>query len=55
MFAEKMNTVLNFFPLPIQAAWKHAIEKAKSMPDPWAVFHLEDVETEPCVRYRSAI
>ncbi|XP_034049421.1 LOW QUALITY PROTEIN: eukaryotic elongation factor 2 kinase [Thalassophryne amazonica] len=33
-------------------AWRHAIEKAKSMPDPWAQFHLEDIETEPCVRYR---
>ncbi|KAM9837468.1 eukaryotic elongation factor 2 kinase isoform 2-T3 [Aulostomus maculatus] len=32
--------------------WKHAIEKAKAMPDPWAQFHLEDIETEPCVRYR---
>ncbi|XP_076856168.1 eukaryotic elongation factor 2 kinase isoform X2 [Brachyhypopomus gauderio] len=35
-----------------RATWKHAIEKARSMPDPWAEFHLEDVETEPCVRYR---
>ncbi|KAF7705082.1 eukaryotic elongation factor 2 kinase isoform X4 [Silurus meridionalis] len=35
-----------------KAAWKHAIQKAKAMPDPWAEFHLEDVETEPCVRYR---
>ncbi|XP_070846737.1 eukaryotic elongation factor 2 kinase isoform X2 [Chaetodon trifascialis] len=33
-------------------AWKHAIEKAKAMPDPWAQFHLEDIKTEPCVRYR---
>ncbi|XP_054454944.1 eukaryotic elongation factor 2 kinase isoform X2 [Anoplopoma fimbria] len=33
-------------------AWKHAIEKAKAMPDPWAQFHLEDIETEPCIRYR---
>ncbi|XP_076616193.1 eukaryotic elongation factor 2 kinase isoform X2 [Chaetodon auriga] len=33
-------------------AWKHAIEKAKVMPDPWAQFHLEDIKTEPCVRYR---
>ncbi|XP_071763881.1 eukaryotic elongation factor 2 kinase isoform X2 [Centroberyx gerrardi] len=35
-----------------RATWKHAIEKAKAMPDPWAEFHLEDKETEPCVRYR---
>ncbi|XP_037610686.1 eukaryotic elongation factor 2 kinase isoform X3 [Sebastes umbrosus] len=35
-----------------KAAWKHAIEKAKAMPDPWAEFHLEDIETEPCIRYR---
>ncbi|KAG5854348.1 hypothetical protein ANANG_G00036880 [Anguilla anguilla] len=35
-----------------RAAWKHAIEKAKSMPDPWAQFHLEEIETELCVRYR---
>ncbi|KAM9336670.1 eukaryotic elongation factor 2 kinase isoform 3-T3 [Symphorus nematophorus] len=33
-------------------AWKHAIEKAKAMPDPWAQFHLEDIKTEPCTRYR---
>ncbi|XP_063076680.1 eukaryotic elongation factor 2 kinase [Engraulis encrasicolus] len=35
-----------------RAAWKHAIEKAKAMPDPWAEFHLEEVQTEPCIRYR---
>ncbi|XP_066520488.1 eukaryotic elongation factor 2 kinase isoform X3 [Hoplias malabaricus] len=35
-----------------KATWKHAIEKAKAMPDPWAEFHLEEVETEPCIRYR---
>ncbi|XP_066520487.1 eukaryotic elongation factor 2 kinase isoform X2 [Hoplias malabaricus] len=35
-----------------RATWKHAIEKAKAMPDPWAEFHLEEVETEPCIRYR---
>uniref|UniRef100_A0A3Q3NJK4 Eukaryotic elongation factor 2 kinase n=1 Tax=Labrus bergylta TaxID=56723 RepID=A0A3Q3NJK4_9LABR len=33
-------------------AWKHAIEKAKAMPDPWAQFHLEEIQTEPCTRYR---
>ncbi|XP_070707912.1 eukaryotic elongation factor 2 kinase isoform X4 [Pempheris klunzingeri] len=32
--------------------WKHAIEKAKAMPDPWAQFHLEEIKTEPCIRYR---
>ncbi|XP_054067446.1 eukaryotic elongation factor 2 kinase isoform X4 [Rissa tridactyla] len=32
--------------------WKHAIQKAKHMPDPWAEFHLEDVETEQATRYR---
>ncbi|XP_040923207.1 eukaryotic elongation factor 2 kinase isoform X4 [Toxotes jaculatrix] len=32
--------------------WKNAIEKAKAMPDPWAQFHLEDIETELCTRYR---
>uniref|UniRef100_A0A671X861 Eukaryotic elongation factor 2 kinase n=1 Tax=Sparus aurata TaxID=8175 RepID=A0A671X861_SPAAU len=35
-----------------QDAWKHAIEKAKAMPDPWAQFHLEEIKTEPCIRYR---
>ncbi|XP_030631429.1 eukaryotic elongation factor 2 kinase isoform X2 [Chanos chanos] len=35
-----------------RATWKHAIEKARSMPDPWAEFHLEDIETEPCIRFR---
>uniref|UniRef100_A0A4W4FYG9 Eukaryotic elongation factor 2 kinase n=1 Tax=Electrophorus electricus TaxID=8005 RepID=A0A4W4FYG9_ELEEL len=35
-----------------KATWKHAIEKARAMPDPWAEFHLEDVRTEPCIRYR---
>ncbi|XP_015445420.1 eukaryotic elongation factor 2 kinase isoform X2 [Pteropus alecto] len=33
-------------------AWKHAIEKAKHMPDPWAEFHLEDVATECATRHR---
>ncbi|XP_066465586.1 eukaryotic elongation factor 2 kinase isoform X3 [Tiliqua scincoides] len=33
-------------------AWKHAIEKAKHMPDPWAEFHLEDIETEYATRHR---
>lgn len=32
--------------------WKKAIEKAKAMPDPWAQFHLEEIKSEPCVRYR---
>uniref|UniRef100_W5KNJ2 Eukaryotic elongation factor 2 kinase n=1 Tax=Astyanax mexicanus TaxID=7994 RepID=W5KNJ2_ASTMX len=36
-----------------KATWKHAIEKARAMPDPWAEFHLEEVETEPCIRYRN--
>ncbi|EHB13195.1 Elongation factor 2 kinase [Heterocephalus glaber] len=33
-------------------AWKHAIEKAKHMPDPWAEFHLEDIAKENATRYR---
>ncbi|XP_063286436.1 eukaryotic elongation factor 2 kinase isoform X2 [Pelobates fuscus] len=33
-------------------AWKHAIQKAKQMPDPWAEFHLEDIETEHGIRHR---
>ncbi|XP_025772435.1 eukaryotic elongation factor 2 kinase [Puma concolor] len=32
-------------------AWKHAIEKAKHMPDPWAEFHLEDIATECATRH----
>ncbi|KAH1184131.1 eukaryotic elongation factor 2 kinase [Mauremys mutica] len=36
----------------IKEAWKHAIQKAKHMPDPWAEFHLEDIETEYATRYR---
>lgn len=39
--------------LLLQETWKHAIEKAKHMPDPWAEFHLEDIETEHATRYRS--
>ncbi|KAM4526727.1 eukaryotic elongation factor 2 kinase isoform 3-T3 [Fundulus diaphanus] len=35
-----------------RAAWIKAIEKARALPDPWAEFHLEEIETEPCVRYR---
>uniref|UniRef100_A0A3P8U5W5 Eukaryotic elongation factor 2 kinase n=1 Tax=Amphiprion percula TaxID=161767 RepID=A0A3P8U5W5_AMPPE len=35
-----------------RTAWLHAIEKAKAMPDPWAQFHLEEIATEPCIRYR---
>lgn len=41
-------------PLPLQEAWKHAIEKAKHMPDPWAEFHLEDIASECATRHRSA-
>ncbi|XP_078274165.1 eukaryotic elongation factor 2 kinase isoform X1 [Rhinoraja longicauda] len=33
-------------------AWRHALEKAKHMPDPWAEFHLEEIETEMATRYR---
>ncbi|XP_039216485.1 eukaryotic elongation factor 2 kinase isoform X3 [Crotalus tigris] len=33
-------------------AWKHAIEKAKHMPDPWAEFHLENIKMENATRYR---
>ncbi|XP_075035802.1 eukaryotic elongation factor 2 kinase isoform X2 [Mixophyes fleayi] len=33
-------------------AWKHAIQKAKQMPDPWAEFHLEDIEAEHAIRHR---
>ncbi|XP_069839888.1 eukaryotic elongation factor 2 kinase isoform X2 [Dendropsophus ebraccatus] len=33
-------------------AWKHAIQKAKQMPDPWAEFHLEDIDTEHAIRHR---
>ncbi|KAM4632235.1 eukaryotic elongation factor 2 kinase isoform 2-T2 [Discoglossus pictus] len=33
-------------------AWRHAIQKAKQMPDPWAEFHLEDIETEHATRHR---
>ncbi|KAM5328884.1 eukaryotic elongation factor 2 kinase isoform 2-T3 [Glossophaga mutica] len=36
----------------IKEAWKHAIEKAKHMPDPWAEFHLEDITTECATRHR---
>ncbi|KTF85071.1 hypothetical protein cypCar_00021701 [Cyprinus carpio] len=38
-----------------RATWKHAIEKAKAMPDPWAEFHLEEIETERCTRYRKKL
>nr|XP_019607220.1 PREDICTED: eukaryotic elongation factor 2 kinase isoform X1 [Rhinolophus sinicus]XP_019607221.1 PREDICTED: eukaryotic elongation factor 2 kinase isoform X1 [Rhinolophus sinicus] len=33
-------------------AWKHAVQKAKHMPDPWAEFHLEDIATECATRHR---
>ncbi|XP_036923175.1 eukaryotic elongation factor 2 kinase isoform X5 [Sturnira hondurensis] len=33
-------------------AWKHAIEKAKHIPDPWAEFHLEDITPECATRHR---
>uniref|UniRef100_A0A2H6N7L7 Uncharacterized protein n=1 Tax=Micrurus carvalhoi TaxID=3147026 RepID=A0A2H6N7L7_9SAUR len=36
----------------VREAWKHAIEKAKHMPDPWAEFHLEDIKMENATRYR---
>ncbi|KAG8145639.1 putative Eukaryotic elongation factor 2 kinase protein [Naja naja] len=36
-------------------AWKHAIEKAKHMPDPWAEFHLEEFKMENATRYRKKL
>ncbi|XP_056901718.1 eukaryotic elongation factor 2 kinase isoform X2 [Takifugu flavidus] len=33
-------------------AWARAIEKARARPDPWAEFHLEEIKTESCTRYR---
>uniref|UniRef100_A0A8C6Y137 Eukaryotic elongation factor 2 kinase n=1 Tax=Naja naja TaxID=35670 RepID=A0A8C6Y137_NAJNA len=36
----------------VREAWKHAIEKAKHMPDPWAEFHLEEFKMENATRYR---
>ncbi|KAG8558150.1 hypothetical protein GDO81_016881 [Engystomops pustulosus] len=36
-------------------AWKHAIQKAKQMPDPWAEFHLEDIDTEHATRHRKKL
>ncbi|KAL7979202.1 hypothetical protein Chor_015226 [Crotalus horridus] len=36
-------------------AWKHAIEKAKHMPDPWAEFHLENIKMENATRYRKKL
>ncbi|XP_064414733.1 eukaryotic elongation factor 2 kinase isoform X3 [Latimeria chalumnae] len=32
--------------------WRLAVQKAKQMPDPWAEFHLEEIETESAIRYR---
>uniref|UniRef100_UPI0035901CF5 eukaryotic elongation factor 2 kinase n=1 Tax=Myxine glutinosa TaxID=7769 RepID=UPI0035901CF5 len=32
--------------------WKQAIEKAKHMPDPWAEFHLEQINMELATRFR---
>uniref|UniRef100_A0A8D3DB24 Eukaryotic elongation factor 2 kinase n=1 Tax=Scophthalmus maximus TaxID=52904 RepID=A0A8D3DB24_SCOMX len=43
------NTTLH---ISLHETWKKAIEKAKAMPDPWAPFHLEEIATEPCIRYR---
>ncbi|ETE59514.1 Eukaryotic elongation factor 2 kinase, partial [Ophiophagus hannah] len=39
----------------VREAWKHAIEKAKRMPDPWAEFHLEDIKMENATRYRKKL
>ncbi|XP_078096692.1 eukaryotic elongation factor 2 kinase isoform X2 [Mustelus asterias] len=36
----------------VKEAWRHALEKAKHIPDPWAEFHLEEIETESATRYR---
>lgn len=35
-----------------QNHWIMAIKKAKDMSDPWASFHIEDIETEFCIRHR---
>ncbi|XP_006903483.1 PREDICTED: eukaryotic elongation factor 2 kinase-like, partial [Elephantulus edwardii] len=50
-FAEALADV-NIGSLICNEAWKHAIEKAKHMPDPWAEFHLEDIATERATRHR---
>ncbi|XP_078319080.1 eukaryotic elongation factor 2 kinase-like isoform X2 [Crassostrea virginica] len=35
-----------------QNHWIMAIKKARDMSDPWASFHIEDIETEFCIRHR---
>ncbi|KAK7502009.1 hypothetical protein BaRGS_00006761 [Batillaria attramentaria] len=35
-----------------RSRWINAIRKAKKAEDPWAEFHIEDCETEVCVRHR---
>ena len=32
--------------------WMNAINKAKSVEDPWAGFHIDSFETEVCTRHR---
>ncbi|XP_069501710.1 eukaryotic elongation factor 2 kinase isoform X4 [Ambystoma mexicanum] len=39
-------------PRNYRETWKLAIQRAKHMPDPWAEFHIEDIETENATRYR---
>uniref|UniRef100_A0A8C7Y8R4 Eukaryotic elongation factor 2 kinase n=1 Tax=Oryzias sinensis TaxID=183150 RepID=A0A8C7Y8R4_9TELE len=47
-----LNILVFLLSASAQAAWKNAIEKARAMPDPWAQFHLEEIPTESCMRYR---
>lgn len=35
-----------------QSHWLNAIRKARSLDDPWAEFHLEDLPVERCTRHR---
>ncbi|KAL5019070.1 hypothetical protein ScPMuIL_004792 [Solemya velum] len=35
-----------------QSHWLNAIRKARALDDPWAEFHLEELEVEKCTRHR---
>ncbi|CAI5658478.1 eukaryotic elongation factor 2 kinase isoform X4 [Oreochromis niloticus] len=52
VYARQLSNSLPKSNFMYRATWLHAIEKAKAMPDPWAQFHLEEIATEPCIRYR---
>ncbi|XP_071492332.1 eukaryotic elongation factor 2 kinase-like [Diadema antillarum] len=49
---ENLNNINKVKTPPIKKKWKMAIQRARSLEDPWAKFHLEDFTAETATRHR---